>query len=256
MKFLTIKRPFYLFLVSLQFLTRLPVPKQLNPSTKDLQNSMICFPLVGGLMGFLLYLAFMTFAAIGITGAVQSALLVLVSVCLTGCFHEDGLADTCDGLWGSFEPNRRLEIMKDSRIGTYGSCALILCLLLRFCCYQAINVEQLLPALLISAVLARLSSLHVTYLLKYVSTGSSNKPLSVGIGRNKAILLTISSFFALISLEKLSILFFLFVVCFILWLMLSLLFKNKISGFTGDCLGAANIVTELIILLFYARIST
>jgi cobalamin synthase len=54
----------------------------------------------------------------------------------------------------------------------------------------------------------------------------------------------------------LSVLFFLFVACFILWLLLSLLFKNKISGFTGDCLGTANVVTELIILLFYARIST
>ena len=108
------------FVAAVQFLTRVPVRTK-RPS--DLSAAVVWFPVVGALVG----------AAVGVVAAVlgevvpmpvAATVAVLAGVLLTGAFHEDGLADTADAIWGGWTRERRLEILKDPRHGTYGVAAL------------------------------------------------------------------------------------------------------------------------------------
>ncbi|MDA0744712.1 MAG: adenosylcobinamide-GDP ribazoletransferase, partial [Proteobacteria bacterium] len=119
-----------LFVCALQFLTRLPTPSLRDFQPEWIQQSARWFPLVGQVVGLI--------AAVILYGAAQvwspwiaALLAVAAGVAMTGGFHEDGLADTADGLGGGQTRARRLEIMKDSRLGSYGALALGLTLALR-----------------------------------------------------------------------------------------------------------------------------
>ena len=110
-------------------------------------------PLAGILIGVPSALTLWLIATLGLSTLVAAAIAVAVAVLITGAFHEDGLADTFDGLGGGWTPERRLEIMKDSRIGSYGGAALILTLILRVTAISALLDEMtpLATALLVLA---------------------------------------------------------------------------------------------------------
>lgn len=133
--------------VAFGFLTRLPVP-MVEWRDDDLRRALPAFPLVGLVVGGL---AAATYAgAWQVLPPVPSAVLaVAVAVSVTGGFHEDGLADTFDGFFGGYDADRRLQIMHDSRIGTFGGAALVLSLLLRVSLLAALG-----PALGAAAVVA------------------------------------------------------------------------------------------------------
>ncbi len=125
-----IRREARLFVCAVQFLTRIPTPQLAGFQPEWIQQSARYYPLVGQLVGGA--------AALVLYGAAQvwspwiaALLAVAAGVVLTGGFHEDGLADTADGLGGGLTRQRRLEIMKDSRLGSYGALALGLTLALR-----------------------------------------------------------------------------------------------------------------------------
>jgi len=133
--------------MALMFFTRIPVPSLPDFRDEDLTRAARWFPavglLVGGIQAGLLWLAALALPALG------AALLALAAgLLLTGAFHEDGLADSFDGLGGGYTPARVLEIMKDSRIGTFGAAALMLALAL-----QAVALAELaaLPAAVVAA---------------------------------------------------------------------------------------------------------
>ena len=112
------------FLLSLQFLTRIPVPVDLKATDKDYARCMIFFPITGLLIGALLAGLGYLLQLAGFT--IFTAIAIVVFQCyLTGCFHVDGLSDTCDGIFSSRTKERMLEIMHDSRIGVMGAVAVI-----------------------------------------------------------------------------------------------------------------------------------
>ena len=119
-----------LFFIALQFLTRVPVPRAVGFEPAWLQACLRHFPLVGACVGawaaLVLWLALQLWPPL-----VASAVSLVATVWLTGAFHEDGLADTCDALGGAVSRDRALTIMKDSRIGSYGAVALVLALVLK-----------------------------------------------------------------------------------------------------------------------------
>src|SRR5699024_2001286 len=108
---------------SLRFLTRLPIPSASGDIR--LADAMAAFPLAGAIVGALTGLVAALLGAAGIAPLIGASLTLAAALCLTGGLHEDGLADTADGFGGGGTRERRLEIMRDSRIGTYGTLALV-----------------------------------------------------------------------------------------------------------------------------------
>ena len=126
--------------IALQFLTRVPVPRAVGYEPAWLQASLRHFPLVGAFVGA--FAAGVLWAALQVwPPAVAATLSLVATVWLTGAFHEDGLADTCDGLGGAVSRARALEIMKDSRIGSYGAVALVLALGLKIAVVAALAAQ-------------------------------------------------------------------------------------------------------------------
>ena len=116
---------------ALMLLTRLPAWRPIEGPAPDLSASIWAYPLVGFLVGGLSASVFIAADRLGVPRPLAAILAVTVSVLLTGAFHEDGLADTADGLGGGLTRERKLEIMRDSRIGTYGTLAIVLSLAIR-----------------------------------------------------------------------------------------------------------------------------
>jgi adenosylcobinamide-GDP ribazoletransferase len=151
------------FLATVQLLTRVPVPGGMNQTGADptlLRGSAIYFPLVGGLIG--LATGCVIWAAAHIWPMPVAVLVGLImEALLTGAFHEDAVADCCDGLGGGRSREDVLRIMKDSRIGSFGMLGLTLAVLLRAGCLSAIDRSELLSVAAASGGLGRWAGLVV-----------------------------------------------------------------------------------------------
>lgn len=241
-----------LFFLALSFFTRIPVPKTTRYSAGLLNCANRYFSLVGLLLG--LILASVYFALNQIFPIDIAIILTMIaSLLLTGAFHEDGLADMADGIGGAFEVSRRLEIMKDSRLGTYGASTLFVALLLKF--LLLVNIAELsllvlLFALVLASTLSRAFSASLISMLPYVSevATSKSKPL--------ACKQTIRDLAVLFVIGLLPLFYFSWQLSLTLLLVLTVFqfgfrhwLKKRIGGFTGDCLGAAQQLNELLIYL-------
>ena len=255
------------FLLALQFFTRVPVTGRLAQwvgfSPQMLRASAAHLPGIGWLVGGVAAAVFVAVHAglPGVAGALAAALLSTVAtVMLTGAFHEDGLADVADGLGGSAQRDRALEIMKDSRIGAFGAVALVLALGLKFALI-AMLAGRGLPAVAVAIVgahvLSRLMPLFIIRWLPYVgdSGASKAKPLADAISAG-ALAMAV-----LWSVPAVALLLYghdvVHVVASLLAAVLAAgwmarLFLRRLQGFTGDGLGATQQVCELAIYLALA----
>jgi len=247
-----------LFLVALQFLTRLPVrlirfePAWLNDCVRH-------FPLVGALVGAV--------GAAVLVGAVQlwpawvAALLALAAtVALTGGFHEDGLADTFDALGGAVSREKALSIMKDSRIGSYGALALGLSLLLRAALLAVLATRPLMgaiAALIVSHSLARTAAVGVMVSLPYGGDveHAKAKPLALAVApRNFGIALAwcglLGLALAAAGVQPLRWVAALAAAAAVALLMRHWL-RSRLGGYTGDGLGATEQLAEIAVLLAF-----
>jgi adenosylcobinamide-GDP ribazoletransferase len=137
-------RPFAELLHGLRFLTRLPIPFAKTLDLPPLSQSMRLFPVAGALIGGLVGAALVGLNLAGMPSLLSAALAIAVGLAITGALHEDGLADTADGFGGGKTRDQRLEIMRDSRIGAFGTLALIAAVLVRVACYEDLsNMEPL-----------------------------------------------------------------------------------------------------------------
>ena len=247
------KREFNLFFLALGFFSRIPMPKKLDYNADNMHHCTRYFPVIGWLLGALLIAIYLLAEFLfGIPVAIF--LLMLSSVMLTGALHEDGLADTCDGFWGGMEQVRKLDIMKDSRIGTYGSCALVLVLLGKFALLnQLATFNQLWLVLVIAYPLSRAMAISHVQDLPYVShLGNVQKnksdPLAKAMSKGHLIFVLTSGALGLVLLPvpmALVLILTLFITRYILkaWM------RYHIQGFTGDVLGTAQQIQEMIIYL-------
>lgn len=247
-----------LFLVALQFLTRLPVrlsrfePAWLNDCVRH-------FPLVGALVG--------AAGATVLVGAAQlwpawvAALLALaVTVALTGGFHEDGLADTFDALGGVVPRDKALAIMKDSRIGSYGALALGLSLLLRAALLAVLATRPLLgacAALLASHAFARMAAVGVMLGLPYGGDidHAKAKPLALAVAPRNGVIaagwcaLLAAALFAL-GVDPRRLLLAALAALAVAGAMRGWL-RRRLGGYTGDGLGATEQLAEIAVLLAF-----
>lgn len=234
-------------LLMLQFFSRLPLPWQLTVTEEDFHQGILFLPLVGLLLGAVNALAYWLGAMLG--GRELAALAAIVSnLWLTGAFHLDGLADTCDGIYSSRKRERMLEIMKDSRVGTNGACAIVLDFLLRWVGLSLLTetmaplVLLLMPVaarscnpLLMQSVYARREGLGNLFIGK-VSWSRTLASVLIGGG----IVYGITGHWLVLAGFALVVLF-------------QFLFRQYITGIlggmTGDTLGAGDECSELLLLI-------
>ncbi|ELV8626317.1 adenosylcobinamide-GDP ribazoletransferase [Vibrio cidicii] len=241
---------FELFCLALSFFSRLPVPANTPYSPERMNQSGRYFALVGALLGGLCAL-FYTLAAQLVPFQVAILLMIAFSLLLTGAFHEDGLTDMADGIGGGMTVEKRLTIMKDSRIGTYGSATLTMALLGKFVFLTTLARQaDFVLILIVAYTLSRAVAASLIYDMPYVSDAdqSKSKPLaSAQSSFDLAVLLFCGVIAALtLGMAKgllLLLVAALFRIGFKRWLM------ARLGGFTGDCLGAAQQLMELGIYL-------
>ena len=238
-----------LFYIALGFLTRIPVPNSVDYSQKKLNQASRYFPLVGWLVGLLVGFVFLVVSRI-LPNEIAVLFSMLSGILLTGCFHEDGLADTCDGLGGGWGKQQKLKIMKDSRLGTYGATGLWFILTFKFYLLFKLSEQssiQIFIAIIVAHPLSRTLSTSMIFLLPYVSDSEISKVKPLAESHQK-IDLQISLAIGLASLILVSgtVLWILIVLSVFLLFMRRLLLK-QIQGFTGDTLGAIQQVSEILI---------
>ena len=256
------------FLLALQFFTRVPVTGRLAGwvgfSPAMLRASAAHFPGVGWLVGavaagvFLLAQSGMP----GVAGAVAAALLsTLATVLLTGAFHEDGLADVADGLGGSADRARALQIMKDSRIGAFGALALVLALGLKIALLAVLAGQGAMNAamaLLGAHVLSRLAPLFLIRWLPYVGeegAASKSRPLADAIGGGAllvGVLYALPAAMLLLVAHPPAQAAVALAACALAAGYMARLLARRLQGFTGDGLGATQQLCELAIYLALA----
>lgn len=240
-----LRRELEYFFGAVRFFTRLPVPAWVGHSAEALNRSARYFPAVGLLVGGLGALAYLA-AALFWPPAVAVLLSMATTIYATGAFHEDGLSDSVDGLGGGWEKLRILEIMKDSRVGSYGVVALWLGLSGKFVLLTALEPQLVPYALLAGHALSRFCSTVLLATMNYVREDllAKAKPLATGLAPLEMLLALAFALaaLALLPLAKALSGCFLAVLATI-WLAAK--FQRWLGGYTGDCLGATQQVSEI-----------
>jgi adenosylcobinamide-GDP ribazoletransferase len=245
-------RLFVDFLAALQFLTRLPLPT--GPYAPDaLARSVKFFPLVGLLIGLLSALLYFLLAP-HLPLLIVALLIVGYLVAITGCLHEDGLADAADGFGGGWEREKILAIMRDSRIGTYGAAALTLSLLARVLLIASLPSHQAAAYLIAAPVLCRWTTLPLSFYLPPARSRSEDQVdgqgariarLTTGASLLIGSLLSFVIVFVLLRIRGLAPV----MAAMGVTLMTGLYYNHRIGGITGDCFGATNQLTEIAVYL-------
>lgn len=239
------KNQLNLFFLALGFFSRIPMPQWIEYSPEKLNQSSRYLTLVGWLLGALVAAIF--FGAHKLFPETISLWLAMgFSVLLTGAFHEDGLADTADGFGGAFVRDKKLAIMKDSRIGTYGASALVMALLGKY--LLLIENSEIIIALLIAYPLSRATAVSLIADMQYVSDSdtSKSKPLANRLSKIDLTILLITALPALFFLP-LAHAAILLIVLIAVRILAKAYLNKQIGGYTGDTLGAVQQISELII---------
>lgn len=232
--------------VALVLLTRLPVPALPDHAFDRQARATWAFPLVGVVVALIAGGFGWGVLMLGLPAAAAAGIVLALQIILTGAMHEDGLADSVDGLWGGFSRERRLEIMKDSDIGTYGVLALILSVGLRWVALTAL-IPLGIGAVLAAAILSRaVLPTVMTSLPMARDTGLSH---SVGAPDRRASALALAIGVALATVLLGSVIILPMLIAFSAVFAFGRIALARIGGQTGDILGASQQITEVIVLL-------
>lgn len=235
------------FLSGFALLSRLPLPQ---PATFRGASGAWSWPLVGLTVSGLSAGAAWVALSFGLTAGVAAALALAVSAIVTGALHEDGLSDTADGLFGGWTKERRLEIMKDSRVGSYGVLALLLVTLARWSAVAALLDHGQFAALVAAGAMSR-APMGVLMASLPNARGSG---LSHGTGApSRGVALTGAGIALVLGLLFAGgAVVALLLAALAVTVALGWLAKRKIGGQTGDILGAAQQLTEAAMLAVLA----
>ncbi|MFN3212101.1 MAG: adenosylcobinamide-GDP ribazoletransferase [Henriciella sp.] len=235
------------FLLAVQFLTRLPIPTGTLFTPERMAASARYYPLVGVLIGGFCALVFYG-ASILFPQLIAVIISVGAGLLLTGAFHEDGLADTFDGIGGGHTAERALEIMKDSRLGTYGTLALIIVLALKAAALAALPSALVMTALVAGHGLSRLSSVLVISTSRYVRAHGTGKPVADGLSPAGLLIALITGVLIIAGwsgVAPIIALLYALVGLALGHVILRLFFERKLGGYTGDTLGAVQQISEI-----------
>ncbi|QLF92710.1 adenosylcobinamide-GDP ribazoletransferase [Pseudomonas sp. ABC1] len=234
-------------LIALQFLTSLPVRLPGMPAPEQMGRSLLYFPLVGVLLGSLLWLASLALA--GAPLLLQAALLLTLWIGLSGFLHLDGLADSADAWLGGFgERERTLEIMKDPRSGPVAIVVLLLVLLLKFAALAALLEQGAGLALVLVLLLGRSSLLALFLTTPYVRRGGLGEAMAEHLPRRAAcVVLALVGVVVLLAGFWLALL-----VALLVFAGLRRQLLQRLGGTTGDTAGALLELLEVLVLVVVA----
>jgi len=242
-----------LFFTALQFFTRVPVPAWVGWSPAQLNASARYFPTVGLIVGAMG--AAVLLGALQLWSAPVAVLLAMAAgVLLTGAFHEDGFADSCDGFGGGFTRERVLAIMKDSRVGSYATIGVALLLALKYQLLlglvERLDALTLTAALVASHAVSRLAALGVMARLDYVRDDDSAKSKPIAQTRPGPGALLFAATMSLLPCVPLGLAALPALAgAALVWLAAVPYLRRRLGGYVGDALGATQQLAEIGFLL-------
>ena len=234
--------------LALTFLTKLPWPWRGPADETALARSMFWFPWVGALLGVGFWVAWVGLQKM-LPAPAAAALLLTLTVWVTGGLHLDGLADTADGLGGGRTPAEALSIMKDSRVGAFGVISLILGLVLKFSLFLSLATQTRgTEVLLLFPVISRWSMVLLAYLSPYArAEGGLGQAMTLGVSPRVLMGASLSAGGLSLLILGAPGLVLCIIAAALVWLG-SLYFQRRLGGITGDILGATNEVVEVLVL--------
>lgn len=233
------------FAAAMQFLTRLPAKR--DTGAFDLRRGGRVLPLVGAVVGTVTGASYWLFLMLHVPPFAAAALTLAVSVLMTGGLHEDGLADTADGFGGGRSKERKLEIMSDSRIGSYGVLALALALLTKAGCLASLDGWRSASALIVAHVLARTAVVFVAFALPPAKQNGLGASANRPSGATVAIAGLIGIVIAAVCSPALALPAIAGVAA--TTAAMGSLAHRQIGGFTGDVLGTVEQLGETAVLI-------
>lgn len=261
-------RVFRNFFLAIRFLTIIPLPQWSEDTDEDMAQAMYWFPVVGMGIGALAG-ACAWIASFWQQETVIAVVAVIASTLVTGAMHIDGLADTCDGLWGGRDRESRLRIMKDHAIGAYGAAAMILVLMLKVACILDLlcpgnhghEFSFFLVTLVPATMAARWATVLGAALSPYARTEGTGRSFVEVISFKHAVLATlllVAAWSALVATcfhnfawqDTLAVLATrILAPALATVVVLTAWCRHRIGGVTGDTLGAMSEITEVVVLM-------
>jgi adenosylcobinamide-GDP ribazoletransferase len=239
------------FKTAVAFLTRLPMPHPKGPMPDNFVRAHRMFPVVGALIGAAVGLIYLALRHVGVPDLAAAALALGAGALLTGALHEDGLADVADGFGGGRDVAAKLEIMRDSRLGTYGALILLVSFAARLSALAAIPDGYVVQSLIAAHALGRGILPLMSVNLPYARTDGLARNAGQPDGATAAIAAGLAVILALLSLSWTNG-FLSACVAGLSGLGMAWLAKRQIGGQTGDVLGGAEQVAETAILVLLA----
>lgn len=251
------KEQIRIFFTALMFYSRIPCPKWVDHSEDYLNKATRFFPLVGWIVAAFASLFYLALYELQLP-MVGLFISMIASIWITGAFHEDGFADVCDGFGGGWTKEKILKIMKDSQVGAYGAIGIVLILGLKFMLLFHIMGLSLFDNWLVVKVLlaghaiSRFTAATFIFTHKYSRDDATSKvkPVSKAIQANELVIAGVLGFLPFLLFQDLRV-FLLFIPVYLAKWLLGSYFQKWIEGYTGDCLGATQQVTEIVFYLSF-----
>lgn len=249
-----LKQEWIYFCTAVMFFTRIPIPFQLPWSNAIMNQSQKYYSwtglIVGGVYALVFYVAQLLFG-----NEIAIILAIISCVMLTGAFHEDGFTDVCDAFGGGYGKEKILSIMKDSRIGAYGTVGIVLLLLLK---YQglvqlahSVSVSFVIFILIFANSASRFIAATTIYTHQYVrdTESSKAKPVADQALPFSSLLVGFVALMVPVAVFNMWIYLVVLPTAYFAKMVLAAYFKKLIGGYTGDGLGAIQQVSEVVIYL-------
>lgn len=243
------RKEIQIFFTAIMFYTRIPCPTWVDHSEEYLNKATRYFPLIGWIVGGVSGMVFLGSTYL-LPTPVSIILSMVAGILVTGAFHEDGWADVCDGFGGGWTKEKILKIMKDSVVGAYGVIGVVLILLMKFVLLWEISKSttnfQFVLVLLTAHSVSRFCAVTMIFSHSYVreNEDSKAKPVAKKLPFNNFI---VAGLFGLVPLALFQNLLYALVIVLpmLAKTYLGYYFKKWIGGYTGDCLGATQQLTEV-----------
>ena len=246
-----------LFILTIRFLTRIPLPLKNNEiiSEEEFSKGIIFYPIIGFIVGIINFIIFNLIFFLTSSILISSIFFVLSNILVTGAFHIDGLADSYDGLYSSRKKERILEIMKDSRIGTNGALAILFDIILKISIVYFIGKEFDIIHCIIIIILSPVAGKMVIPIFLMSKYARNKNGLGSIYLKNQNIFINIFTIISGFLIINIFIKSYSYLIIILTCTISAILFKkhceNIIDGMTGDTFGAGFELIEIIFMMCY-----